>query len=89
MLLLGLGYIAIGDLNQTMKIFDEMPQRKVASYNAMIHGFVKTGELSRARTVFDDMPEKTSVSFATLIADRGLYQGRMLAEGIMPNEAAF
>ncbi|RYR73351.1 hypothetical protein Ahy_A02g007708 [Arachis hypogaea] len=37
------GYVKVGDMVEAKRLFDEMPQRNVASWNAMIWDFVKVG----------------------------------------------
>ncbi|KAL4394285.1 hypothetical protein AHAS_Ahas02G0136700 [Arachis hypogaea] len=53
------GYVKVGDMVEAKRLFDEMPQRNVASWNAMIWDFVKV--------VLDAMPEKSVASFTIMI----------------------
>ncbi|KAL4329146.1 hypothetical protein S83_043140 [Arachis hypogaea] len=61
------GYVKVGDMVEAKRLFDEMPQRNVASWNAMIWNFVKVRDLGNARVVLDAMPEKSVVSFTIMI----------------------
>ena len=38
------GYITVGDLEEAKRLFNEMPQKNVASWNAIICGLVKLGD---------------------------------------------
>ncbi|XLR66903.1 hypothetical protein HN51_009480 [Arachis hypogaea] len=61
------GYVKVGDTVETKKLFDEMPKRNVASWNAMIWDFVKVGNLGNVRVVLDAMPKKSVASFTIMI----------------------
>ncbi|KAL4372369.1 hypothetical protein AHAS_Ahas06G0258900 [Arachis hypogaea] len=60
-------YVKVRDVVEAKRLFDEMPQRNVASWNAMIWDFVKVGDLGNARVVLDAMPEKSVASFTIMI----------------------
>ncbi|RYR18466.1 hypothetical protein Ahy_B03g063087 [Arachis hypogaea] len=61
------GYVKVGNMVEAKRLFDEMPQRNVASWNAMIWDFVKVKNLGNARVVLDAMPEKSVASFTIMI----------------------
>ncbi|XLR11757.1 hypothetical protein HN51_048488 [Arachis hypogaea] len=61
------GYVKVEDMVEAKRLFDEMPQKNVASWNAMIWDFVKVGDLGNARVVLDAMPEKSVASFTIMI----------------------
>ncbi|KAL2532115.1 putative Pentatricopeptide repeat-containing protein [Abeliophyllum distichum] len=61
------GYLNFGDLLTAKCLFDEMPVKSLATWNAMIKGLVRFGELKSARILFDEMPERNKVSFTTMI----------------------
>ncbi|KAL7156935.1 hypothetical protein ABFS83_02G042500 [Erythranthe nasuta] len=56
-----------GDMAAAKSLFDEMPKRNTATWNAMIKGLVKSGDLNSARNLFDEMPVRNEGSFTTLI----------------------
>ncbi|KAL4306587.1 hypothetical protein HN51_040568 [Arachis hypogaea] len=62
-----IGYVKVADMVEAKRLIDEMPQRNVASWNAMIWDFVKVGDLGNARVVLDAMPEKSVASFTIMI----------------------
>ncbi|KAM0936708.1 putative tetratricopeptide-like helical domain superfamily [Dioscorea sansibarensis] len=49
------------------RVFDEMPERDVVSWNSLIAGLVRAGELMEAREVFDQMPERDIVSWNSML----------------------
>ncbi|KAI3693287.1 hypothetical protein L6452_33120 [Arctium lappa] len=49
------------------KLFDEMPERDLVSWNSMIHCCIKSGKIDLAHSLFDKMPEKDVISWAKLI----------------------
>ncbi|MBA0793438.1 hypothetical protein Gohar_017843 [Gossypium harknessii] len=44
-----------------------MPERNVATWNALMGWWVKTGDLVTARKVFDEMPERNAISYTMMI----------------------
>ncbi|XWS47991.1 hypothetical protein CRYUN_Cryun13aG0033300 [Craigia yunnanensis] len=50
------------------KLFDEMGERNVVSWNSLLAGYIRCGDVDTARRVFDEMPEKNVVSWTTMIA---------------------
>lgn len=62
------GCINCGLLNHAQCLFDEMPERGIVSWNAMINGYAKSGDIETALELFDRMPERNVDSWNTLIA---------------------
>ncbi|KAL3632412.1 hypothetical protein CASFOL_025396 [Castilleja foliolosa] len=60
-------YLDCGRLVYANKVFDEMPERNLVTWNVLITGFIKWGEIKFARAVFDVMPERNVVSWTGLI----------------------
>lgn len=50
------------------RMFDEMPERNVVSWNSLLKGYVKGGDIDGARRVFDEMPERNVISWTTMVA---------------------
>jgi|UniRef100_A0A2N9F8T9 pentatricopeptide repeat protein len=49
------------------KLFDDMFERNVVSWTAMVVGYVTVGDLVEAKRVFDDMPQRNVVSWNAII----------------------
>ncbi|KAL5722941.1 hypothetical protein ACHQM5_006397 [Ranunculus cassubicifolius] len=49
------------------RVFDEMTERSVVSWNSMLTGYLRYGYMDDAYKVFDDMPERNVVSWTTMI----------------------
>ncbi|XP_027085173.1 pentatricopeptide repeat-containing protein At4g22760-like [Coffea arabica] len=60
-------YSKMGDIKTAHKVFDEMSDRNIVSWNAIISGYVKFGELEMAQSVFDRMPERDIVSWNAIL----------------------
>ncbi|KAM0945486.1 putative tetratricopeptide-like helical domain superfamily [Dioscorea sansibarensis] len=61
-------YSKLDGLESARKLFDEMPQRNVVSWNTMLSAYVRAGELASARRVFEEMPVKDVVSWNSLVS---------------------
>ncbi|KAL5983779.1 hypothetical protein ACLOJK_017871 [Asimina triloba] len=57
-----------GALELARKMFDEMPERDLPSWNAMIAGYAKWGAMVEARELFEKMPERNAVSWTTMVS---------------------
>ncbi|XP_025704070.2 uncharacterized protein [Arachis hypogaea] len=79
-------YVKVGDMVEAKRLFDEMPQRNVASWIAMIWDFVKVGDLDNVRVVLDAMPEKSVASF-TIMIDGYAKAGDMATSRFLFNQA--
>ncbi|KAG8389796.1 hypothetical protein BUALT_Bualt01G0015700 [Buddleja alternifolia] len=62
-----------GDLGLVTKVFDEMTERDVVSWNTMIRTYMSYGEIDFATKLFDSMPEKNLVTWNTVVS--GLVKG--------------
>ncbi|KAK9080425.1 hypothetical protein SSX86_000183 [Deinandra increscens subsp. villosa] len=58
---------SVAVVENARKVFDEMPERNVITWNTLVAGYVKCGDIDRARKVFDEMPERNIVSWTTLV----------------------
>lgn len=64
-------YSKVGRVEVARKVFDEMLDKNVVSWNSILSGYVKSGDLAMARGVFDKMPEKDVISWNSMISGYG------------------
>lgn len=64
--LLGM-YAKCGDIVDARKVFDDMPQRNVITWNAMIAGYLFFKDAESALLLFEAMPERTVVTWNEMI----------------------
>ncbi|ONI08729.1 hypothetical protein PRUPE_5G197400 [Prunus persica] len=50
------------------RLFDDMGERSVVSWNSLLAGYIRCRNVDGARQVFDEMPERNIVSWTTMIA---------------------
>lgn len=62
------------------ELFDEMSERNVVSWTAMVSGYARAGELGDALSLFEEMPDKDVPSWNAIIA--GCTQNGMFPEAI-------
>ncbi|XWS25023.1 hypothetical protein CRYUN_Cryun27aG0035200 [Craigia yunnanensis] len=61
-------YSKCGNLVDSRKVFDEMPERNVVTWNAMIAGYLKNGDRESALDLFEKMPiRRNSVTWIEMI----------------------
>ncbi|KAK9285454.1 hypothetical protein L1049_024647 [Liquidambar formosana] len=68
------------DLGTARKLFDEMSERNVVSWTAMIAGYTRLGEMGNAILLFEEMPDRDIPSWNALIA--GCTQNGLFSEAI-------
>lgn len=61
-------YCKCGSLDEAQKMFDEMPERDLCSWNILISGYSKMGRVKEARHVFDSMPGRDNFSWTAMIS---------------------
>lgn len=61
-------YVKCGQIEDARKLFDQMPVRDVASWNALIGGYMRDGETAFAQDLFRSMPFKNIVSWTSMIS---------------------
>ncbi|KAL2906187.1 hypothetical protein RDABS01_004897 [Bienertia sinuspersici] len=61
-------YAKCGSLRDAHKVFDEMNERDLCSWNTMIKGYAKTGKVEFARKLFDEMPHRDGFSWTAMIS---------------------
>ncbi|WVZ62641.1 hypothetical protein U9M48_012361, partial [Paspalum notatum var. saurae] len=57
-----------GDVGPARKVFDQMAERDVVSWNSMVGVYISSGDAKRAMELFEAMPERNVVSWNTLVA---------------------
>ncbi|CAI0475989.1 unnamed protein product [Linum tenue] len=60
-------YAKVGRVESARKLFDELPQRDVVSWNSMISGYVANGGSEEASRVFEKTSERSVVSWTSMI----------------------
>ncbi|GAV88472.1 PPR domain-containing protein/PPR_2 domain-containing protein/PPR_3 domain-containing protein/DYW_deaminase domain-containing protein [Cephalotus follicularis] len=61
-------YVKCDSLVDAQKLFDEMPDRDLCSWNVLISGYAKAGLLDKARKLFDEMTERDTFSWTAMIS---------------------
>ncbi|XP_004495951.1 pentatricopeptide repeat-containing protein At3g62890 [Cicer arietinum] len=91
-------YSSCGSVPFAHRVFDEIPQPDVSSWNAIIHANAKVGMIHVARKLFDHMPQRNVISWSCMIhgyvscgeykAALSLFRNLQVLEGhrIRPNE---
>ncbi|XP_029147800.1 pentatricopeptide repeat-containing protein At5g19020, mitochondrial isoform X5 [Arachis hypogaea] len=82
-------------LGEARRLFDEMPEPNLVSWNVILNGYSKAGHLEMTKELFERIPDKDVVSWGTMIdcciqatcLHEALVMYRaMLQNGIGPNE---
>ncbi|XP_076958801.1 pentatricopeptide repeat-containing protein At2g44880-like [Bidens hawaiensis] len=60
-------YAKLGLMECAQKVFDEMPERSLVSWTALVCGYAKRGEMVNARMWFDRMDRKDTAAFNAMI----------------------
>ncbi|CAK9155815.1 unnamed protein product [Ilex paraguariensis] len=68
------------NVNGARGLFDEMSERNVVSWTAMISGYTRVGQIGNAVSLFEEMPERDIPSWNAVIA--GCTQNGMFTEAI-------
>nr|XP_011458561.1 PREDICTED: pentatricopeptide repeat-containing protein At3g21470-like [Fragaria vesca subsp. vesca] len=61
-------YAKCGDIIESRKVFDYMPERNVVSWNAMIGGYWRNGDAASALSLFEKMSLRTYVTWVEMIS---------------------
>uniref|UniRef100_A0A2P2L1E7 Uncharacterized protein MANES_02G174200 n=1 Tax=Rhizophora mucronata TaxID=61149 RepID=A0A2P2L1E7_RHIMU len=60
-------YGKCGDVKDSRKMFDCMPERTVVTWNAMIGGYIRNGDMESASRIFGEMPTRSPVTWNEMI----------------------
>ncbi|KAF7820543.1 putative pentatricopeptide repeat-containing protein [Senna tora] len=60
-------YGKCGHIDDARKVFDEMTERNVVSWTAMVVGYVTVGDVVEAKKLFDAMPQRNVASWNAMI----------------------
>ncbi|KAK9060454.1 hypothetical protein SSX86_021158 [Deinandra increscens subsp. villosa] len=60
-------YSKFKDINSARKVFDEMTEKDLVSWNSLMDGYVKSGDIELAKELFDEMTERDVVSWTVMI----------------------
>ncbi|KAK6152711.1 hypothetical protein DH2020_012350 [Rehmannia glutinosa] len=61
-------YCKCGSIPDAQKLFDEMGDRDLCSWNTLISGYAKLGRVLEARKLFDEMPKRDNFSWTAMIS---------------------
>ncbi|KAF5470979.1 hypothetical protein F2P56_011458 [Juglans regia] len=67
----------VNDISHSRRVFEEMSDRSVVSWNSLLAGYIRCGDIDGAWRIFDDMPDRNVVSWTTIIsgcAQNGRYK---------------
>ncbi|KAK8476589.1 hypothetical protein V6N11_027638 [Hibiscus sabdariffa] len=65
-------YLKVGSFDDASKVFEEINDKNVISWNIWLNGLLKFGHFKKACLLFDEMPEKDVVSWNSMISGCGL-----------------
>ncbi|KAL4591257.1 hypothetical protein LXL04_004215 [Taraxacum kok-saghyz] len=88
-------YASCGYVSDARQVFDEMPLKDLAAWNAMISAYCKVNEVDKASALFEIMPKRNVISWTSLISGYAhvnkpsealtLFK-RMQKDGVHPDE---
>ncbi|KAJ6728929.1 hypothetical protein OIU85_019910 [Salix viminalis] len=59
--------LSMGRIEESIRVFDEMPERDVFAWTTMVSSLVRVGDMSTAGRLFDMMPDRNLAAWNTLI----------------------
>ncbi|XXG69439.1 hypothetical protein AAC387_Pa06g2309 [Persea americana] len=64
-------YCRCGEVDSGRKVFDEIPERDLVSWNSTVGGYAILGKMVEAQGLFDEMPERDVFTWAIMIDGYG------------------
>lgn len=61
-------YARLGQIHNARRVFDQMPEKSIVSWNSIIAGYFQNNQPWEAHKLFDRMPERNTVSWNGLIS---------------------
>ncbi|XP_047325383.1 pentatricopeptide repeat-containing protein At1g56690, mitochondrial-like [Impatiens glandulifera] len=61
-------YARLNQIDNARRVFDQLPEKNIASWNSIIAGYFQNNQPDEARHLFDIMPERNTVSWNGLIS---------------------
>lgn len=55
-------------MSTAQKVFDELAEKNVVSWNSILFGHLKSGDLLEVQRVFDQIPRKDIISWNSMIS---------------------
>lgn len=88
-------YCVCSSIEEASRLFEEMPEKNVVSWNVMLNGYSKAGLVDLAGQLFEKIPSRDVVSWGTLIdsylrvqrlSEALIMCREMLRYGLRPND---
>ncbi|KAG8366889.1 hypothetical protein BUALT_Bualt16G0014900 [Buddleja alternifolia] len=61
-------FLRLGEIDFARRTFDQMKEKNVISWTAILDMYVEMGDLEEAHRIFEEMPERNEVSWSAIIA---------------------
>ncbi|KAJ8625230.1 hypothetical protein MRB53_033760 [Persea americana] len=90
-------YAKCGSIGDARKVFDQMSERTIVSWNSIVAGYARCGNMESAKRLFGCIPQKNNVSWSTLLngfVQNGAFKEALMvfremqAKGVTPNDAS-